>query len=465
MKKVFLFNLQGVSLLKALLCFIFLFSFFTLSGEAAKTYTKEEFIEAFLENADIIDSLKYKIASAEADYHKVLSQYFPKMKLTFGVGPHPKYEYEKARIEEDELGGYTFLDGNWIKNFKNLDEYGVAIRVRGEIVLPICTFGKIKYGIDATKSQMKVREAESEIGELKLRKEASVFYWSWVMASEMLLTMEPALEQVEKAEEKLKEMLFEETEGVKQKDLIKLRIEKEKLAYQHKKLLLQMETLKEVITEILGENWQFADSAMKMADYQKKHEEIVDHMTTESPYAKYLESGLNAYESLYKLEITKTLPDFGIAGNFSYKYTSSVHDKDYPHPTSPYNGWDGEIGIGFSFNLNFVEQGMNIKKAKAEWNSMKAKASFAKKSAPLIVKQKFNELKALESQVEHAGNARKYSKGWMTTEFANYESGFNNTNDLIDAVKAFFENEYLYIHSIYDYNMKVEDLIEYTGAM
>ncbi|HQM83092.1 MAG TPA: TolC family protein [bacterium] len=464
MKKVFSDIFRGASLKKTLLCFFILSGYFLLSGSEAKVYTKDQFVEAFIEKADIIESLKYKIESAQADYNKVLSQYFPKIKFTFGVGPHPKYEYERARIEEDGQGGYTFIESDWIKSYYDLSEYGVAIRMKGDIVLPVYTFGKIKNGLDVTKAQIEAKKAEAAIGELKLRKEAAVFYWSWVMASEMFATLEPALQQVDKAEEKLKEMLFEEKEGVRQKDLIKLRIEKEKLAYRHKKLVFQMETLKEVISQILGENWQLADSSMKVVEYKKEYDQIVDYMFSESPYSKYLTSGLSAYENLYELEISKILPDLGIAGYFTYKYTSSVYEKNYPYPDSPYNGWDGELGIGFVFNLNFVEQGMNIKKAKSEWRAMKAQASFAKKSAPLIIKQKYNELKSLESQVEHMKNARKFSKGWMTSEFTNYESGFNNTNDLIDAVKVFFENEYLYIQSIYDYNMKVEDLIEYTGA-
>lgn len=458
-------NLRGASLKKTLLYFFLICLFFPLSGEdMAKTYTKDEFADIFIEKAAIVQALRYKIESAVADHDKVLAQYFPKLKFTFGIGPHPKYEYERASVQKNDEGEYYFKESDWNKDYDDLSEYGVAIRLRADIVLPIYTFGKFKNGLEITKAQIEAKKAEAGIGELKLRKEAAMFYWSWVMATEMLGTMEPALAQVDKAEEKLKEMLYEEKEGVRQKDLIKLRIEKEKLAYRHKKLLLQIDTLKTVITEILGDNWKFADSSMQVTQYSKDIDSLVSFMFSQSPYSKYLTSGLSAYENLYELEISKILPDIGLAGYFSYKYTSSVYEKNYPYPDSPYNGYDGEFGLGLVFNINFLEQARNIQKARAEWRAMKAQASFAKKSAPLMIKQKHNELLALESQVLHVRNARKFSKGWMTSEFANYESGFNNTNDLIDAVKSYFENEYLYISSVFDYNMKVEDIIEYTGA-
>lgn len=463
---------EGASLKRALLYFFLITVFFTVygddalpqvSGAAKRTVNREEFIKTFVEKAEILDSLRFKIQSAQADYDKVLAQYFPKIKFVFGMGPHPKYEYERAKVVEDENGGYYFQESNWDKYYFDFSEYGVAIRMRGEMVMPIFTFGKIWNGLDASKAQIELKKAESEIGENKVRKEASMYYWSWVMVNEILSFIEPAVSQIDKAEEKLKEMLYEEKEGVKQKDLIKLRIEKEKIAYQLKKLQLQRDTLKNVIDTVLGNDWELADTVMSVPAYGKTYDDIVDFTFNSGPYAKMIGSGLTAYEHLYHLEICRLLPDFGIVGNFSYKYTSSVYEKNYPYPDSPYNGWDGEIGVGLSISLNFLEQGRNVQKAKAEWNAFKSQANFLKKTYPLQIKEKYNSLISLQSQIEHTGKARKYAKGWMTTEFSNYESGLNSPNDLIDAVKLYFENELLYIQSVFDYNMKIEEINEMSG--
>ncbi|HRZ78504.1 MAG TPA: TolC family protein [bacterium] len=462
----------GASLKRALLYFFLITVFFTVYGEdaspqvsgtAKRTVNREEFIKTFVEKAEILDSLRFKIQSAQADHEKVLAQYFPKIKFVFGMGPHPKYEYERAKVVEDENGGYYFQESNWDKYYFDFSEYGVAIRMRGEMVMPIFTFGKIWNGLDVSKAQIELKKAESEIGENKVRKEASMYYWSWVMVNEILSFIEPAVSQVDKAEEKLKEMLYEEKEGVKQKDLIKLRIEKEKIAYQLKKLQLQRDTLKNVINMVLGNDWELADTAMSVPAYGKTYDEIVDFTFNSGPYARMMNNGLTAYKNLYHLEICRLLPDFGIVGNFSYKYTSSVYEKNYPYPDSPYNGWDGEIGVGLSISLNFLEQGRNVQKAKAEWNAFRSQTNFLKKTYPLQIKEKYNSLMSLQSQIEHTGKARKYAKGWMTTEFSNYESGLNSPNDLIDAVKLYFENELLYIQSVFDYNMKIEEINEMSG--
>ena len=113
-----------------------------------------------------------------------------------------------------------------------------------------------------------------------------------------------------------------------------------------------------------------------------------------------------------------------------------------------------------------MEQVSKIKKAKAELNYMKSKAMLAERTVSLQIQRKYNDLKALDSHITHLKKIRKTTKGMMTTEYANYDSGMKtDTKDLIDAVKSFFENEQEYIQAIYDYNMKVEDIIEFTGAV
>ncbi|MBP5591932.1 TolC family protein [bacterium] len=437
------------------------------NNAAPTVYTKEEFISKFIEKTGIGESSKYKMQMAEADYDYVIAQMFPTIKIVTGIGPHPRYVYEQSELlpDEDGDGLPEFKERKWHKYYSDLGKWGVAIRTKVEFLLPIYTFGKVLAGRRAAEAQIDVRKAESKIADLKIRKEAAAIYWSWVMAQTYIDIMEPAMKELDKAEEKLRDMLYEEKEGVTQKDLNKLLIEKEKVQYLYDRLLFQTDTLKSLITEVLGENWAFADKEMKKLDFAKEEQDLVNSMKENSPYATYLKRGLDIYEKLYKLEVRKTLPNFGMIGSYSFRYTSSVDEKYYPEANSPYNGYDGEIGVGLSFDLNIMEQVRKIQKAKAEWNYMKSKAFLVEQNVSLQVKRKYNDLKALDSHISHLKSIRKTTKGMLTTEYANYESGMTTgTKDLIDAVKAFFENEQEYVKAIYDYNMKIEDIIEFTGA-
>lgn len=435
------------------------------TASAPTVYTKEEFIAKFIEKTGSGDMSKYQIEKAEADYDYVIAQMFPKIKIKVGGAPHPKYVYENSVLVDSDGDGAPdgIKERKWHKYY---DEWGFAFRFRTEVVLPIYTFGKIFAAKHAAQAQIDVRKAEAEIADLKIRKEAAAFYWSWVMAQNYFEILEPAMKQIDKAEEKLRDMLYEEKEGVSQKDLNKLLIEKEKIQYLYERLELQTDTLKSLITEILGENWAFADKEIVKEDFSKDLPELVNFMKQKSPYSVYIQKGVYAYEKLYRLEVRRFFPDFGITGSYSYKYTSSVDERNYSEANSPYNGNDGEIGIGFIFNLNILEQVSKMKKAKAELNYMKSKARLAERTVSLQIQRKYNDLKALDSHITHLKKIRKTTKGMMTAEYANYDSGMKtDTKDLIDAVKSFFENEQEYIQAIYDYNMKIEDIIEFTGAV
>jgi len=463
---------KGVSFL-FLLSFLSLF-WFNLYAEKL-VVDKEDFVSSFLSEADILGSYDQKVTAAEADHEKVMSMFFPKIKITFGGAPFPNYTYRKESIDfERSADGSLKLDENggiagivkeesyWDKNYEPA-KWGVALQAKISGEMPLYTFGRIDAASDAAKSGMKVAEASKEVAKLKLRKEAASLYYRYVMALEMKDVMDIAVEKVNEAEKAIKKMLYDEVEGVSQKDYIKLKIQKEKILYTYKKLLSDISVLQSVFKKVLGENWEIKDTYIKKTGFAYSYEDLEKFLIEKSAYASIMKNGLNAYKSLYKLEQSSLYPVLGLTGYYEYKHTSSVDEKDYPFTNSPYNGHNGEVGVGFYFNLNFLEQMSKKKKARAEWRAMQLKVKFVKKTTLLGLKRKYSNLQALDEQIGHVKRARKYAKGWMTMEFMNYKSDLGEVKNLIDAIKAFIENEYLMISSVYDYNMKVEDIVSFVG--
>ncbi len=436
-----------------LFLFLFLCFFFITAEEPKALLDKTSFVSMFVNNSDAIKSYKEKVFQAEADYDKASSQMFPKIKVVLGTGPHPRYVYD------DE-------SNSWHKseNLNDADEWGLAIRAKGEITQPLYTFGKISNAQDAALSGIEVVKAQKEIAALKMKKEAASFYYSYLMSIEMKEKLEGIISDLNDAETKLNEWLYEEKEDVSQKDLIKLKLEKEKILYEYDKLNYSIETLKEVVAAVAGNNWEIKETSLQMVDFSYTFDELLAHLVGRSAYEKYMKNGVLALTSLYELEKSKMFPDLGISGFYEYKYTSSVsNDTATPYADSPYNGTTGEIGLGLQINLNFVEQWSRVKKAKAELRSAEYEAGFAKTSAVIKLREKFNAVFIAKSQIEHLKKSYKLSKGWMTVELANYKSGFGKSTDLIEAVKKFSENDFALLNAYYDYNMKVEEIKLFTG--
>ncbi len=439
--------------------FFFLSLFFAVVN-AGEPVDRDAFIKAFIEKADIVRSFDEKILSAEADVSRAKWQYFPKLKLTFGMAPFPKYTYVPADPDSTvprEQRGY------WDTS-QYLGDLGVALEAKGEITIPIYTFGKIGNAQEAAEKGVEVKKAEKDAALLALRKEAASFYYAYVMATDMRNILELSLEKITDAETKLDQWLYEGKEGVSQNDLIKLRIEKERLLYGIDNVAATLDTLRTLFEKVLGPGYALKDEFMYKAAFDTPLAVLEKQLLGPSAYSRLMTNGLGALESLYELEKSNFYPNFGAVGDYRIDYTSSVHDDKYPLPNSPYNGYGGEAGVGLEFNLNILEQVAKMRKAKAEWKAMEYKISFAKETALIDLRRRYNELKALDSRVEHTRKAHKLAKGWMTTEFMNYEAGMFTTRDLIDSVKAFVENEYQLISALYDYNMKIEDLITFAGV-
>lgn len=438
----------------------FFLSLFCVVVNAGEPVDRDAFIKAFIEKADIVRSFDEKILSAEADVSRAKWQYFPKISLSFGMAPFPEYTYIPPNPDATTTKEKR---GFWLTS-KYVGDAGIALQAKGEIVIPIYTFGKIGNAQDAAEKGVEVKKAEKDVALLALRKEAASFYYAHIMATDMRNILDISLEKITDAETKLDQWLYEDKEGVSQNDLIKLRIEKERLLYSMDNVTATLDTLRILFEKLLGPGYVLKDEFMSKTVFGTPLEMLETHLTGPSAYGRLMSGGLGALESLYELEKSNFYPNIGVKGNYRIDYTSSVRDDAYPLPSSPYNGNGGEAGIGLEFDLNILDQVARMRKAKAEWKAMEYKASFAKETALLDLRRRYNELKALDSRVEHTRKAHKLAKGWMTTEFMNYEAGMFTTRDLIDSVKAFVEQEYNLISAMYDYNMKVEEIITFAGV-
>ncbi len=463
MEKRFRAKYYGAPSQGVLLFFFTLLSTLYVSAAEKPVIGPGDFVDAFVKKAKIVDASEMDIQAAEADLDRAYSMHIPKIKATASTGPHPKYEYH---FDEVTVDGKTGNLGRWkrAEDLSDLDKWGIAVRLDGSFVMPLYTFGKISNAKGAARRGVEVAKAKRDITVLKLKKEALSIYYSYVMATEMEEKLSDAVEKVKEAETKLKEMLFEEKEGVTQTDLIKLRIEKENILYRYDQIRYSRETIKSVFSKLFGDDWEIKDRYLSKINFDRELEELSVFLQKDSPYSRLVTNGLEARRYLYELEFSNILPDLGFGGSIEYKYTSSVkNDTESPIPNSPYNGTDGEIGIGMTFNLNFWEQWSKIKKSKARWKSDMLRAAFARDTSLLELKKKYNELKFMESKIRHIRKARKHAKGWMTMELANYRGGFGKPSDLVDSIKKFSEQEFLLISSYYDYNMKVEEIKSFVG--
>ncbi|MCK5808157.1 TolC family protein [bacterium] len=450
---------------------IFLFLSFSLLGEAVTPkqaqviLTKERLVALFQEKTGLVAAAHQKVLMAEADYKKVLAVYFPEFNATIGVGPYPKKIYHPTKVYDNVQPDGTFQmdQAHWETHEGDFSEYGFALRARVSFILPVYTFGKFVSGRDATRSLVSMRKSEAMITKLKVREYALTLYYSWLMAHDIKKMIDGAVTEVAKAEAQLKDALYEEKEGVTQKDLIRLRIEKEKLLIKQNKINFDIKTLTQVFDDIIGQPWVIEQQYLEQESFDRTEEQLLEYLATSSPYINIAKSGVNARYNLYRLELYKLLPDLGIVGYYSFKYTSSVDDDNYPSPNSPYNSHDGEFGIGLRFNLNFVSQYQSMKKAKAEWEATKLQVAFMKQKTKLDVQRNINQLSELDSALKHVKKAHKYAKGWMTMEISNHSSSGEFSKDLIDAFKAFMEQEYQLIKTTFDYNMKIEQIKTMVG--
>jgi hypothetical protein len=166
------------------------------------------------------------------------------------------------------------------------------------------------------------------------------------------------LSELNDVEKKMRKKLYNEDTDIKQKDLIKLRIKKANLEYEAETLSLQINSLKTLIDQSINfQKWHLTDSITDIPSYTDISKSSLPFPTFDIQIKK-----AQALKHLINMEQARFIPDIHISTNFSWKYTSSVNEKDYHHLESPYNDVSSSFFLNFTFDQNYFEMYRKIQK-------------------------------------------------------------------------------------------------------
>ena len=411
--------------------------------------SKENFIRLFIENSDMVKSFKYDIEETKAEKQIATAGNFPRLNFVVGAGPHPKYIYHPNKLENIN-GEYDIIKETWEKHPYNISEYGVAIRANAELSIPIYTISKNINLYKYHSSKINTLKSEKNFKIISIRKEAALHYWSWIRLNENLKLTKHVLSELNDVEKKMRKKLYNEDTDIKQKDLIKLRIKKTNLEHEAETLSLQINSLKTLIDQSINfQKWHLTDSITDLPSYTDISKSSLSFPTFDIQIKK-----AQALKHLVNMEQARFIPDIHISTNFSWKYTSSVNEKDYPHPESPYNDVSSSFFLNFTFDQNYFEMYRKIQKIKFRLESEKAKISFNNHLKSLILKKKINNLKSLKSKVDHL----KVSRTILIDQLSKNRNDLKSLNDLTENLFLYLQIEKEISDASFEYMLKIEEI-------
>lgn len=358
--------------------------------------------------------------------------------------------------------------GNAIESTSNWSKWGVFTSVRGSIIQPIYTFGIVDEYKQAAKSGYEVEENKIRNKEEDLIYRTKQFYYGLQLANDMVDVAGEAKEKMESAVSKAEELL--EKGKIKRDDMYALKTFYAQIKTKSDEALRGKYLAEKALVWVMGLP---RDTKVELDEEYLYPQELrlkgEDHYVTtavdSSPDLRMLASGIDATKALWQGQAKQKRPVFFGLGYGSLSY-SNVNEKQHSvFANDPFNNMSGAVLVGLRFNLDWWTINAVSKQSKAEYEKLLFSKDTLTEGKILQVRKIYREACDYKKAVEYSKEGESNGSKWFMNAALGYGLGTSeNVDDLIDAMKGYFEAKINYNMAIFNYNMALAELTKVTGT-
>ncbi len=421
----------------------------------------DEFLEKGIEVSSLMDAEYQNVELAENRHRQARNQRFlPRIQLTTAHGFVPGLNSPEGRSD-----GSLYLDPDLENDWETWGMFN-----QGEIsaLQPVITWGGISNAIDAAKSGAEAVKYEYSAGEAEYRLQLFELYQSMLLAMEMQRLLEDAREVLEEAEEQLEELREEGDDTFTEADMYKFRIFRQEFSTREQEVIRSLEFVENA--------WDIALDADETVTYLPQEDFLDPIDVTLRDLNEYLHLASAERSELRGLEKAEEAARYGVEAQKAERYPSLVigldaraaYTPNRPRQTNPFirnntNYLTASFGVGFQQNLNFRTVNMNVERREAERRQVEYQREAAEDGIRLELSEVYRDLQIAESDMENTRQAVTISNEWLREEQIDYDLGFGDMENLVDAVRENLELEVEYRQSVHRYNMKLAELYRKAG--
>lgn len=452
----------ATSLLIAGCLYLTLFSPHPAASQDTLSINLTEFIQRGLERSGQVAYQEHAVDLAENRLNQAESQRFlPRVELSSQHGLIPGVKSNIPELTPGEFYLDPDLENNW-------EDWAIFTRAELNAIQPIYSWGAISSAVKA--AQAGARAAEYQFSAVKAEAELQLFelYYSYLLAIEISRILDDANERIDQVEDQLYKMRDEGDPGLKESDLFKFDIFKSEFQVQIVEVKESLDFVKRV--------WDYALQAESDIVYQPAENfldpipyELNDfnyyqfHAFNQRPEIRGVESGIEALRS--SVDATKAqqypLIFLGITG--SYASTPNRPRQTNPFIINSTNYASAGIGFGIRQNLNFSSTRLSVERAQIEFRRVNDLHKAVSDGIVLELNENYREAAIAETKVKQTRESLAIARNWMRNEQLNYDIGFGDVEDLLDAVSKELELRLQLNQNIFNLNVKIATLLKTGG--
>lgn len=422
----------------------------------------EEFLSIAKNYSATLDARRHQVELArnrvrQAENNRLL----PSLNLTTGHGLIPGVKSKRDDLTSTQYYLDPKLENDW-------EDWAIFTQADVRGAQPVYTWGGISNLIKAAREAANASQhqfnAEEESFTLKLFE----LYQSALLAEELQQLVNEAVSQLDQAEKELKRLRDEGDPSLEEKDVFEFYIFK-----------AEFEALEEEVHQtgnFIRRTWNLVLANDGMIVYLPADRFLDPVPVDMQDIHWYQENALMNRSELKGILAAQNAARHGVQAARSQYYPSMIlgmsagigYTPNRPRQTNPFirnnaNYMSARVGIGFQQNLNFLQTRTQVQRSEIQLRQTRDLEDAAREGIFLELNDRYREARIAGSRKESTRRALSLSNEWLRTEQIDYDLGFGDIKNLVDAVKKKMEMELQLRRLTFDYNLKLARLYRSAG--
>lgn len=450
--------------------FLYLFVNLSIVQSIAQDTLKislEEFIEIGLENSgqlsfeqQAVNLAENRISSAKAN------RFLPSFDLRTLHGLVPGVKSDSILpngqpLPRDEL----FLDPDLENDF---NDFGIFTRFDVNAIQPVYSWGAINKSISAARSGAIAAQKQLSAKKTDLEVQLFELYQSYLLALETDRILQDSQKELNRIGDVLEEMREEGDPDFEEADMFKFEIFEAE--FQTRKTEVEQNT------NFVRRIWDYVLRSEDNVIYEPEDnflnpvsvdllsfDEYRSSAFTERAELQGVEAGINATNDALEARKAQNLPVLFLGLNVNYAITPNRPRQSNPFIINNTNFFSAAFGFGIRQNLNFLQLKSDVQRSKIEYRRMTDLKEAVTDGITLELNNAYKDAVIADTKVKQTDIALTKSKNWVRHEQLNYDIGFGDSENLIEAIRQELELRVALKQSVFELNKKMADLYKASG--
>ena len=422
----------------------------------------QEFIARGLENSGQMKYRENDLSLAENQLQQAkLNRVIPSIRFSSQHGIIPGVTSSNPELSD----GALYLDPN-LKN--DWEDWAIFTRAEIDAIQPIYTWGGIRnsilaaeYAKTSSEEQVNAIRAEASIQLLEL-------YFSRLLAEELRTILDDARSTTERVGEELQTLMDEGNPDLDEADLFKYELFLADFAIQTAELDQSESAVKRLWDYILQpeprQTYRPSDPYLEeinaeLAPFETYQQSAFSHR----PELKSVTAGMEAARLAVNATRSQNKPAILLGITASYANTPNRPRQTNPFIINSTNYANAGIGIVLRQNLNFATVQNQIEKNEIRYRKVQDLEQALTDGLMLELTDAYTKAKVARVTLDQTKNKLQTAKNWVGHEQLNWDLGFGNVDNLIEAVQKEFELRVELAQNIFDYNLMMARLHKAAG--